>query len=178
VWDFIDLIACCVALWCDTNSCVQIAYVRSCGGRNIRQALVAGGPTTAVSGRTSCERRRDTATRLLDSTTDAAVDILNGRGTLLWPPCVADADIIFLPCGFFFYLSFFPSHNLGRRRLDVCHTSTQSWCDLSANLRCRSDTWCTRLTENTGRKNSPKIAIWAPSHNSVGLYLRNLGSYR
>jgi len=26
----------------------------------------------------------------------------------LWPPCVAEADIIFLPCGFFFYLlSFF-----------------------------------------------------------------------
>jgi len=26
---------------------------------------------------------------------------------LLWPPCVADADIIFLPCGFFFFfLSF------------------------------------------------------------------------
>jgi len=25
---------------------------------------------------------------------------------LLWPPCVADADIIFLPCGF--YLLFFP----------------------------------------------------------------------
>jgi len=36
---------------------------------------------------------------------------------LLWPPCVADADIIFLPCGFFlssiyllsiFYLFFIP----------------------------------------------------------------------
>ena len=31
---------------------------------------------------------------------------------LLWPPCVADADIIFLPCGFFFFflllLLFFP----------------------------------------------------------------------
>ena len=26
----------------------------------------------------------------------------------LWPPCVADADIIFLPSGFFFYLTFFP----------------------------------------------------------------------
>jgi len=26
----------------------------------------------------------------------------------LWPPCVADADIISLPCGFFFLLSFFP----------------------------------------------------------------------
>ena len=25
----------------------------------------------------------------------------------LWPPCVADADIIFLPCGFFFPSSFF-----------------------------------------------------------------------
>ena len=25
-------------------------------------------------------------------------------GGLLWPPCVADADIIFLPCGFFFLL--------------------------------------------------------------------------
>jgi len=25
----------------------------------------------------------------------------------LWPPCVADADIIFLPCGFFYLLSSF-----------------------------------------------------------------------
>jgi len=40
---------------------------------------------------------------------------------LLWPPCVADADIIFLPCGFFF---FFSLPNLSRRRLDVYHTST------------------------------------------------------
>jgi len=38
----------------------------------------------------------------------------------LWPPCVADADIIFLPCSFFFcllYFSLFSSPNL-------CHTST------------------------------------------------------
>jgi len=27
-------------------------------------------------------------------------------------------------------------------------------------------------------KKSPKIAIWAPSHNFVGLYLRNEGTYR
>jgi len=27
-------------------------------------------------------------------------------------------------------------------------------------------------------KKSPKIAIWAPSHNFVGLYLRNQGTYR
>jgi len=30
---------------------------------------------------------------------------------------------------------------------------------------------CTRLAENTGRKKSPEIAILAPSHNFVGLYL-------
>jgi len=42
---------------------------------------------------------------------------------LLWPPCIADADIIFLPCGFFFFF-FFSSPNLSHHRLDVCHTCT------------------------------------------------------
>ena len=32
--------------------------------------------------------------------------------SLLWPPCVADADIIFLPCGFFFFLLLFSSPTL------------------------------------------------------------------
>jgi len=31
-----------------------------------------------------------------------------------------------------------------------------TWCGLSANLRCRSETCCTRLAENTERKKSPK----------------------
>jgi len=45
----------------------------------------------------------------------------------LWTTCVADADIIFLSCGFFFYLlSFYSSPNLSRRRLDAYHTSTHS----------------------------------------------------
>jgi len=46
--------------------------------------------------------------------------------SFLRPPCVADVDIIFLPCGFFFYLLsfFFSSPNLTGRRVDVCHTST------------------------------------------------------
>jgi len=30
------------------------------------------------------------------------------------------------------------------------------------------------VAENTGRKNRQKIAIWAPSHNFVGLYFRLL----
>jgi len=38
---------------------------------------------------------------------------------------IADADIIFLPCGFFpYYLSFLSSPNLSGRRLDIYHTST------------------------------------------------------
>jgi len=37
---------------------------------------------------------------------------------------------------------------------------------------------CTRLAGNTGRKNYAKIAICAPSHNFVRLYLRNWGTYR
>jgi len=58
---------------------------------------------------------------------------------------------------YIFALWLFSSFNLfslrilSRCRLDVCHTSTQ-WCGLSANLRCRSETCCTRLAENTGRK--------------------------
>jgi len=64
---------------------------------------------------------------------------------LLWSPYGIGQTIIFLPCG---YLSFFvfSSPYLSRRRLDVCHTSTH------ANLRCRSETCCTRLAANTGRK--------------------------
>jgi len=34
------------------------------------------------------------------------------------------------------------------------------------------------LAGHTGRKNDTKIAIWAPSHNFVGLNLRNEGIYR
>jgi len=39
---------------------------------------------------------------------------------LLWPPCLADADIIFLSCCF---LLFFFWPNLSGRRLHVYHTS-------------------------------------------------------
>ena len=44
----------------------------------------------------------------------------------VWPPCVADADIIFLPCDFFLSSVFFfySSPNLSGRSLDVYHTST------------------------------------------------------
>jgi len=71
----------------------------------------------------------------------------------LWPPCVADADIIFLPGGFF-YLSFFffSSPNLGSCRVD-------------AGLKCAA--------HGSLEIQDAKIAILAPSHNFVMLNLRN-----
>ena len=70
---------------------------------------------------------------------------------------------------------FFPSPNLKRSEIG-CLPYFHTWCGLSANFRCRSETCCTGLAANTGRKKSSKIAVWAPSHNFVGLYLR--GTYR
>jgi len=36
-----------------------------------------------------------------------------------------------------------------------------------------SEMRCTRLAEIQDAKMTQKIAIWAPSHNFIGLYLRN-----
>ena len=70
----------------------------------------------------------------------------------LWPPCVADADIIFFALGFFLLSIFFlSSPNLSGRRLDVYHTSTHG-----VALERRSEMCCTRLAGNTGRKNDAK----------------------
>ena len=69
-------------------------------------------------------------------------------------------------------LSFFSSPNLSRRRLDVCHTSTHG-VDLvrisDAGLKRAA---CGSLQIHDA-KSRQQIAIWAPSHNFVGLYLRN-----
>jgi len=43
--------------------------------------------------------------------------------SFLWPPCVADADIMFCLVVSIFFL-FFPLPNLSGRRVDVGHTST------------------------------------------------------
>jgi len=71
-----------------------------------------------------------------------------------WPPCVADADIIFSSSGFFFlYLSSsFPRQGSQSGCLPYFYT----WCGLSSNLGCRSEVCCTRLARNTGRKNDAK----------------------
>ena len=93
--------------------------------------------------------------------------------SLLWPPCVVHADIIFSSCGVLLlscHLFSLPiSQPLNIRSLPYFHT----WCGLSANLECRSEMCCMFLAENTGCKNCQKFTICAPSHNFVGLYLRN-----
>jgi len=71
--------------------------------------------------------------------------------SLLWPPCIADADVIFLPCGFFFF-SLAQSQQLQTGCLPYFHT----WCGLSANFRCRSEMCCKRLHGNAGRKKVAK----------------------
>jgi len=48
-----------------------------------------------------------------------------------------------------------------------------TWCGPSANLECRSEMCCMWLAGMQDQKNRQKFAIWAPSHNFVGLYLRN-----
>jgi len=113
---------------------------------------------------------------------------------LIWSLYGIGQTIIFSSCVFFFFmvalwnradhyifilsfvlLSFlllFSSPNLSRRRLDVCHTSTHA----VALVRI-SDAGLTHAARGSLKtqdaKTSPKIAIWAPSHNFVGLYLCN-----
>jgi len=96
-----------------------------------------------------------------------------------------------LPCDFYLSSSsFFPRlisavgdwmstilphiHRIHRRQ----HAFTnENWCGLSANLECM-ETCCTRLAEIQDAKMTQKIAIYAPSHNFLGLNLRNKGMYR
>ena len=66
--------------------------------------------------------------------------------------------IIFLPCGFFFYLcSFFLASS---QRLHIgCLPYFYTWCGPSADLECRSQMCCMRLAGNAGPKNSPLSTI-------------------
>ena len=77
--------------------------------------------------------------------------------SFLWPPYLIGQDIIFLSCGFFFFLSifclFFRAYSQPSQI--GCLPYFHTWCGFCANLGCRSETCCTRLSENTERKNSP-----------------------
>ena len=62
-------------------------------------------------------------------------------------------------CGFFLLLSFFSWPNLSHLQIG-CLPYFRTWCGLSVNLECRSETCCKGLAENTGPK---KIATKLPS---------------
>jgi len=86
--------------------------------------------------------------------------------------CNRADHLYFHHVSFFFLLFFISSPNLSGRRLDVYHTSTHGVASVriwNAGLKCAA----LGSLKNTGRKKSPKIAISAPSHKFVGLYLPN-----
>jgi len=79
-------------------------------------------------------------------------DIIDALTSLLWPPYVMGQTIKFVSCCFSFLLFFLACSQLSEiGSLPYFHT----WCGLSANLECKSEMCCKRLSENTGRKNSP-----------------------
>jgi len=63
----------------------------------------------------------------------------------LWPPHAIGQAIIFLPCGFFLYLSFFFFLAECQPSQIGCLPYFHTCCGLCANLRCRSETCCTQL---------------------------------
>jgi len=80
---------------------------------------------------------------------------------------------IFCPVVSFYLSFFFSSPNLGGRRLDVYHTSTHDVALVrikNACLKCAA--------RGSLEMQDAKIAILAPSHNFVGLCLRNYGTYQ
>jgi len=85
---------------------------------------------------------------------------------------IGQAIYIFIPSFVFFLSSFFlSSPNFSRRRLDVytilALVALVQIKDASLKRAARGS------LQIQDAKSRQKIAIWAPSHNFVGLYLRN-----
>ena len=85
-----------------------------------------------------------------------AVFSVNTLCSLLWSPYGIGQTIIFSYCRLFFFFlsSFFLRLSVVAGWMSAIYLHT--WCGLSANLRCRSETCCTRLAENTGCKKVAK----------------------
>jgi len=83
------------------------------------------------------------------------------------------AAIIFLSCGFFYLSSsFFSSAILSCHRLDVYHASTHGVAPVQISHAGLKHAARGSL-EMQDAKNRQIFVICAPSHNFVGLYLRN-----
>ena len=98
-------------------------------------------------------------------------------GPLLWSPYGIGQTIIFLPCGFFFFFFFFFA--LPQLSQIGCLPYFHTWCGLSANLGCRSETCCTRLAENAGCKKVAKnrhLGIIAQIFRAISSRLRHVST--
>ena len=78
--------------------------------------------------------------------------------------------VLFL-LSFFCFLGFFLAEY--QRSQTGCLPYFHTWCSLSANLECRSEMCCMRLTYNRGRKKSPSRTI-AQLCLAISLQLRHI----
>jgi len=74
---------------------------------------------------------------------------------------------------FLFFLAYSQPSQTG------CLPYFHTWCGLSANFRCRSETCCTRLAENTGRKKVAKnrhLGTIAQLRRAISSQLRHVST--
>ena len=85
-------------------------------------------------------------------------------------------------CGHYIFLLFLPSSFFPRlisASQNGCLPYFDTWCGLSANLECRSETCCTRLAGNVGPKNSPQnhhLGTIAQFCRAISLQLRHVST--
>jgi len=83
--------------------------------------------------------------------------------------------IIFSSCGFFFFSHLISVSQIG------CLPYFHTWCGLSANLECRSETCCAQLAVNAGRKKSSKsrhLGTIPQLCRAISLQLRHVSTIR
>jgi len=73
--------------------------------------------------------------------------------------------LYFCPAFFWFFLAYSQLSHI------YCLPYFHTWCDLGANLECRSETCCTWLPENTGCKKSPKKSPSRHHRTSLSGYI-------
>ena len=89
--------------------------------------------------------------------------------------CMYCAKVDFPHVQYAFYL-----HALDAQRAVKCRLASVTWCDVTANHRraAHSIPHFTLRIPHAAVPHFTRSPIWAPSHNFVGLYLLNSGTYR
>jgi len=92
----------------------------------------------------------------------------------IWSPYGIGQTIIFSCCGLFFFFFFFvPRLISAAADWMTAILPHMVWPQCRFKMQVRNLLHAARSLKTQDAKKSPKIAIWAPSHNFVGLYLRN-----